>query len=171
MNRKPRNPKEQILTPNLLIKSILQGLVIFASSFGLYYYMLQQNPDNAALARSMGLAVIMLSNLFLVQVNSSNTDFAIQSLKNLIKDKVMWIVNIGTIAGLIILLYSPLHTILKLYPLSASQALTVAAIAAVSVLWYEVVKLVAKIKRHSKAPASDKLRQQVLESYEIKKKH
>lgn len=148
MKRKPRSPKEEIITSKMLTKSILQGLVIFVASFGLYYFTLQQNPENAALARTMGLAVIMLANLFLVQVNSSNTDFAIQSMKYLIKDKVMWTVNIGTIGGLFILLYTPMNNILKLSPLGIGEILIVLSMAAASVLWYEVVKLVNKIQRN-----------------------
>ena len=94
----------------------------------------------------MGLAVIMLANLFLVQVNSSNYDFAIQSITRLAKDKVMWAVNIGTIAGLLLILYTPLCGFLKLAPLSAGQFYLAVGIAAVSVLWYEIVKLIHFIR-------------------------
>jgi Ca2+-transporting ATPase len=40
MNRKPRQRKETLITPNLMIKSTLQGLAIFAAAFGTYVYML-----------------------------------------------------------------------------------------------------------------------------------
>ncbi len=147
MERKPRNPNEKILTPGILFKSILQGLAVFSASFGTYFAFLQQNPANAALARTMGLAVIMLANLFLVQVNSSNYDFAIQSITRLARDKVMWAVNIGTIAGLLLILYTPLCGFLKLAPLSAGQFFLSVGIAAASVLWYEIVKLIHFIRR------------------------
>lgn len=147
MNRKPRDPREEILTPKTLMKSLLQGFIVFAASFGLYYITLKNNPGNAALARTMGLSIIMLANLFLVQVNSSYTDFAFQSMKYLMKDKIMWMVNLGTIAGLLIIIYSPMNKILKLAPLSITNILLVVAIAAVSVLWYEIVKLVNKINK------------------------
>jgi len=146
MERKPRNPNEKILTPGILFKSILQGLAVFSASFGTYFAFLQQNPANAALARTMGLAVIMLANLFLVQVNSSNYDFAIQSITRLARDKVMWAVNIGTIAGLLLILYTPLCGFLKLAPLSAGQFFLSVGIAAASVLWYEIVKLIHFIR-------------------------
>ena len=146
MERKPSNNAEKILTASTLSKSILQGIVIFVASFGLYFMMLQQNPDNAALARTMGLAIIMLANVFLVQVNSSNHDFAIKSISFLAKDKVMWAVNIGTIAGLLLILYTPISGFLMLTPLSAGQLFLAVGIAAVSVLWYEAVKLVKKLK-------------------------
>ncbi|MDD3227628.1 MAG: cation-translocating P-type ATPase [Oscillospiraceae bacterium] len=147
MERKPRNPNEKLLTAKTLLKSVLQGLVIFASSFGTYFYVLGQSPDNAPLARTMGLAIIMLANLFLVQVNSSDRDFAIQSFFRLIKDNVMWAVNIGTLAGLLLILYTPLCGFLKLAPLSVGQFFAAAGIAAVAVLWYEVVKFVQKMRK------------------------
>jgi len=145
MDRKPRNPKEKLLNTGIFIKSIIQGLVIFAASFGAYFTTLGGNPDNAPLARAMGLAIIMLSNLFLVQVNSSDHDFAFQSIARLAKDKVMWAVNIFTVFGLLIILYTPVNHFLKFEPLSASQLFGAVGIAAAAVLWYELVKLVKKI--------------------------
>lgn len=88
MERKPRDPKEKLLTPRILIKSVIQGLVIFAASFGTYLTVLAGNEANAPVARTMGLAIIMLSNLLLVQVNSSECDFAFRSVIRLAKDKV-----------------------------------------------------------------------------------
>jgi Ca2+-transporting ATPase len=94
----------------------------------------------------MGLAIIMLSNLFLVQVNSSDHDFTFQSVKRLVKDKVMWAVNLGTLAMLGIILYSPLNGLLKLAPLSASLLLKAVIIAFIAVFWFELVKLVKRQK-------------------------
>ena len=144
MDRDPRNPKEKLLNAKTLFKSILQGLTIFAASFGTYYYMLAQNADNAPVARTMGLAIVMLANLLLVQVNSSDTDSVIVSFKRLAKDKVMWAVNIFTLLGLGVILYTPLGSFLKLAPLSLEQFFTVLGLAIISVLWYEIVKLVKR---------------------------
>lgn len=140
MERKPRDPKEKLLTPRILIKSVIQGLVIFAASFGTYLTVLAGNEANAPVARTMGLAIIMLSNLLLVQVNSSECDFAFRSVIRLAKDKVMWGVNIFTIIGLAAILYTPLAEFLKLAPLSATQLFTAVGIAVAAVLWYEIGK-------------------------------
>ena len=145
MERKPRDPKEKLLTPRILIKSVIQGLVIFAASFGTYLTVLAGNEANAPVARTMGLAIIMLSNLLLVQVNSSECDFTFRSVIRLAKDKVMWGVNIFTIIGLAAILYTPLAEFLKLAPLSATQLFTAVGIAVAAVLWYEIVKLVKKL--------------------------
>ncbi|MTK10197.1 MAG: cation-translocating P-type ATPase [Hungatella sp.] len=141
MKRNPRNPKEKLLTGKLLSKSIFQGLFVFAASFGAYYFTLKNSPAHAPAARSMGLSIIMLANLFLVQVNSSDYDNIFCSIRQLLNDKVMWAVNAGTVILLAVILYSPLAGLLKLAPLSALQMLTALGLAAASVLWYELVKL------------------------------
>ena len=146
MERPPHNPAEKILTGKLILKSVLQGLMVFAASFGTYFYTLSANPDNAPLARALGLAVIMLANLFLVQVNSSNHDCFLRSILRLANDKVMWFVNIGTVAMLLIILYTPLSDVLKLAAPSAAQLLMVFGLAAVSVLWYELIKLFNRVR-------------------------
>lgn len=150
MERAPRDPNEKILTTKTLFKSILQGLIIFGASFGTYYEFLNQNPGNAPLARAMGLTIILLANVLLVHVNSSNHDFAAKSFTKLIGDKVMWAVNLGTLAGLAVILYSPLNSFLKLAPLSSKQLLLAAFIATAAVGWYELVKVVEHIKQKKK---------------------
>jgi len=147
MERGPRDPREKLLDTKTLLKSILQGLVIFAASFGAYYAALVKNPDGAAAARAMGLAVIMFANLFLVIVNSSDTDSIFVSIRLLAKDKVMRAVVVVIIAGLLIILYTPLNDFLKLAPLSVLQLSVVFGLGAASVLWYEIVKLFERIKR------------------------
>jgi len=146
MERPPRSPRERLLNAKTLLKSIGQGLVIWAASFGVYYSTLGDDLTNAPVARSMGIAVIMLANLFLVQVNSSDSDSVIVSMKRLFRDRVMWVVNIVTIFGVVIILYTPLSRFLKLAPLSTSQILLVVVLSGASVLWYELVKLIKRAR-------------------------
>jgi len=146
MTRGPRDPQAKLLDGRLLLKSIIQGLTVFAASFGIYFTALAGNPTNAPAARAMGLVVIMLSNLFLVQVNSSDRDFAFQSITRLVKDGVMWAANIGTLLMLVIILYTPLSHFLKLAPLTAGQFLVSLGMAAAAVLWYEIVKLINHLR-------------------------
>ena len=141
MDRHPRNVKENIANKQTLIKSFIQGLIIFISSFGTYYYLLSKD---VLLARTMGLLIIMISNIFLVQVNSSDYDYAIVSLKKLLKDKVMIIVNSIMILGILIITYSPLNNFLKLEALSINNLLLVLFISFISVFWYEIVKAVKR---------------------------
>lgn len=145
MERAPRDPKKKLISAPSLCKSILQGLVIFAASFGTYFAVLSSNPEHAPIARAMGLAIIMLANLFLVQVNSSDHDSVWKSFLRLSHDKVMWVANIGTILMLLVILYTPLHGVFKLAPLSPPMLGIAFSIAAASVLWYELVKLTKRL--------------------------
>ncbi|MGV8979552.1 cation-translocating P-type ATPase [Clostridium sp.] len=146
MQRAPRDPNEKLLTGKTLFKSIMQGFVVFGASFGTYLAFLNDAPNNAPLARAMGLTIILIANVLLVQVNSSNTDYAIQSFARLKKDKVMWGVSLGTMVGLVVILYTPLSEFLKLAPLSLNQFILAAAISIASVIWYEIIKVIKHIK-------------------------
>lgn len=147
MERKPRNLKENILNKKGLLKSVIQGIVIFAAAFGTYLAFEPNNPGNAPVARTMSLVIIMLANLFLVQVNSSETESVIYSLKLLLRDKVMWAINLGTLTAVGAIIYTPLSGLLKLAQLSLVQLSISAAIAAASVLWYEIVKLIYRSRK------------------------
>jgi Ca2+-transporting ATPase len=147
MRRPPRDPNAKLLSAGALAKSLLQGLLLFAASFGAYWFAL---PAGAAIARAMGLAVIMLGNLLLVQVNSSHTDSIAHSIKRLAKDKVMWAIILGTLAGLALILYSPLNGVLKLAPLSLPQLAICVGLSAVSVLWYEAVKWIKRMRKRAR---------------------
>jgi Ca2+-transporting ATPase len=149
MDRPPRDPKEQMLTRGGLFKSVLQGLTIFVAAFGTYFWTLAGNPGNAPAARAMGMGVLMLSNIMLVQENCSERDFAVHSIRRLARDKVMWLVNLGTLAGLAAILYTPLANVLKLAPLSGTQLLIVLGMALASTMWYELVKVARKMRRRA----------------------
>ena len=140
MERKPRNPNEKILTVNLLVKSIIQGFVLFIASFGVYYIYLIKNQAAVEVARSMAISIIMISNLLLVQVNNSNKEYAYKSFIKLRKDKVMWSIIVATIVLIVVILYTPISSILKLAPLTIVDMLLVLLISVCSIMWYEIVK-------------------------------
>ena len=147
MDSAPRNPQESLLNVATLVKAVLQGLVISAASFGAYYVTLSHNSEAAPVARSLGLCVILIANLFLVQVNSSHFDSLITTAKRLAKDRVMIGVNIAVIVGMIVMLYTPMSRFLRLAPLSPLQMATAFALGAVSVLWFELVKYAKRARR------------------------
>jgi Ca2+-transporting ATPase len=141
MERLPRNINENLLTKGLLGKSLLQGFCIFAVSFGAYYFTLAGDAANSLVARTVGLTIIVLANQFLVLVNSSTTMSAYQSCKLLADDKIMWAINTTILLLLAVIIYSPVAAFFKLAPLSVQQLLLAIVLAAISVFWYELVKL------------------------------
>lgn len=157
MDRPPRDPKEKLLNCPILIKSVIQGLALFGASFLVYFFALSRGTEDPGAdwelsvraARTMGLSIIILGNLFLVLVNSSDHDLAVHSLARLMRDKIMRLVFAGTLISLAAIIYSPLNIPLKLTPLSMLQLFISAAAACLSVCWYEAVKLFWLIKKKS----------------------
>ena len=146
MTRPPRDPNEKLLSKRLVVKSVLQGLMIFIASFGVFYFTLSQDQSNDELARTMGLVVLIVANLFLVQVNSSTTRLAIQTFISLIHDKVIWSILGGTIVVLFALIYSPFNQFFDLAALSITQLTVCIVVGLISVCWYDIVKIVRRNK-------------------------
>jgi len=138
MSQPPRSSAEP-LTRGVLSLGLLHGLTIFLASFGAYFYLLQTAGD-AALARSMGLGILVFSNLLLVQSLSQNTP-AIRYLPLLLRDKVIWISLLAILPGLGLILYTPLCGVLGLAGLSATQLLMAFLLSCLAVLWSEPIKL------------------------------
>jgi len=145
MKHGPRKPKEKLLAIGTIIKSTVQGLAIFISSFGVYYCFLLYTESDS-LARTIGLSALVFSNIFLILVNSSNTEYAYQSLRHLKKDKGIVLVGLATIVLLFLIIYSPLAKMLLLEHLSLKQVLLSFFIGFIFVFWYELIKVV---KKHS----------------------
>ncbi|MBS7020311.1 MAG: cation-translocating P-type ATPase [Firmicutes bacterium] len=146
MKRKPRDIHDSMIPLSFLMRSLIQGVVLFLASFGTYYYFL--NTNTAVLARSLGLLVIVLGNLFLVQVNSSESRYAYTTLKKLKHDKVIWGIHLLTLFMVIVIFCTPCAPFFKLTQLSITQLLLGIFISFISVYWFELVKLYYK-KRNS----------------------
>ena len=145
MNIPPRDAKKPIVDKGILFKSILQGLIIFLSSF-ITYYLLLNNTGNAELARTMGLLIIVISNIFLVQEISSDYDYMITTFFKLIKDKVLIFITFAILIIFMTIIYSPLNEIFKLHFLTFTQLLLVVLISFISVIWYDFVKFIKRNK-------------------------
>lgn len=134
MTRNPRRRTEKLLKASSLRKSIRKGLVLFAASFGSYYVALSTG-HSVLTARSMGVGIVILSNLFLVAACSSECRGTWNSVKKLSRDKAMWLFAALVICLFTVSIYSPLHVFLGFEPLSLFHLLAVVALSAVSALW------------------------------------
>lgn len=140
MRKKPRKTSESILNPQTLVISLIQGLFIFAASFGIYYGALTWGGMGVAAARTMGFSTLIFANIFLVITISSHYRSSLQTIKKLCKDKVMWITAAVTIGMLLVVIYSPANEVLKLAPLALPQFACTVVIAFVAVFWHDLIK-------------------------------
>ena len=141
MSRPPRCPQEKIVTVRSLMASVVQGLVLFVASFGSYWFVLRFGSQDAGLARSMGLSVLVLANVFLVLVNSSQLRPVTEATRRFGHDKGLWIATGATLVGLMLVIYSPLNAFLHLTMLTLPQMSVALVLAFASTIWFEFVKL------------------------------
>lgn len=139
-----RNSDSKLMSTGLLIKSLLQGLMIFTISFTSYLVVYKVGMP-AGLARTFGCSILILSNIFLVLVNCSEKEFLPQIINKLKKEYGIWLLGIIILVGLGILIYSPLAGYFGFVPLTPSFLAAAVFLSAASSVWYEVIKL---IRRH-----------------------
>lgn len=146
MENPPRPPQEPLLTRNLTIKVVLQGVVMFLAAFMPFHYMIDLGISSEY-ARSFSLITFIVANVTLVLVNRSNTEL----LYHLIKEKgskVRLIVNsmalIMVFAIVYILILNGFFRTEKIgiYPLIFAIVLGF-----ISTGWWEIVKIIRKIIR------------------------
>ncbi len=145
MKKNPRSINESILDKKHLFRFISQGLVISLFFFGSYVYLLNNNYSKE-IATTFSLAVLILSNLFLVFVNI-NKELAITNFINTLKDKVILRVNIAILLMLIIIIYVPIaNKVVGTTSLSIYQFILAIFVSIVSTLWYDLIKIINKTR-------------------------
>lgn len=142
MNCKPRNAREKLLNHKIILKSTVQGVMVFISSFFIYYIYLNVFEFNASLSRTMGLSVLVISNVFLILVNYSEKEYAYQAFKLLKQDRGILFALLSTIILLITIIYSPLSKILMLEAINITQLSLSVGLSVIFIFWYEIVKYI-----------------------------
>lgn len=145
MNRPPRRIDDSLLSKKGLLLALLQGFCLFLGAYLPYLFYLQQGK--IALARTVGLAVILLSNFFLVQISRSDQERFWDTFQNWKKDRILWFVSGIILLTLFLFIYTPLRHLFSLAPLSFIQILFVFSMSIASTLWYEVWKWIRRSKQ------------------------
>lgn len=146
MKENPRKIDEPIVNKKVVIKSILQGLVIFLAFFGSYYYLIK-NGATQNFATTFAFTILVLSNIFVVYVLQSN-EYAIKNFITDFKDKVIVLINLIIVIMLFLLIYLPIfNQIVGTVSLSIIQLLSSILIAAIATFSFDMFKLVKNIKQ------------------------
>ncbi len=140
MNKAPRSKRQELLTWRILVKSILQGGMIFIASFFPYLGCLSKgySPE---IARTCGFVVLVCSSILLVYINCSETETILATVRRLKREKVIWGVNLIILIGLFAMIYTPLHENFGFVPLGWSDLLISITLSIAAVIWYDVVKV------------------------------
>lgn len=139
MSQKPRPFTTTFFSWKELSTSIVQGLIITVGSLTVYQFSVNQSY-NENVTRTMVFLVLITSNIFLTLINRSFYYSIFTTLRY--KNNLVFIIVGLTIAlTALILCLKPLTQFFQLEHLNLKQLSIAIGVGAVSVLWYELVKV------------------------------
>ena len=142
MLQKPRPLTATFFNGKELFTSIIQGLMITAGTLLIYLYSVKQG-NNETLTRTMVFTTLIAANIFLTLVNRSfyYSIFTTLGYKNNLVVLITFITI--SLTGLLIFI-QPLADFFKFETLNLMQLSLSAGIGFVSVIWYELVKMIKR---------------------------
>jgi len=141
MSRPPRNPRDKLFNRHMIGLSILQGLSVFAIVLVVFWAARARGHSDAD-ARALTFTTLVVANLSLIFTNRSwsRTIFSTLSRSN----PALWWVTGGTLVLLPVLLYAPfLRNLFRFSTLHPLDLLVCLSAGVVSIVWFEVLKLVS----------------------------
>ncbi len=145
MLQKPRPFTTTFFNWKELTTSIIQGIVITAGTLAAYQYAVYNGQDET-ITRTMVFTTLVVANIFLTLVNRSFYYSMLTTLKY--KNNLVLLIIIITLSILGLLLFvEPLTNFFGFEPLSILQLSVSAAIGFVSVIWFEIWKLLKRMKK------------------------
>ncbi len=145
MSQKPKALTTTFFNWKELSISIIQGLVITAGTLFVYQYSVNNGYDEA-LTRTMTFTVLITANIFLTLINRSFYYSILTTLKYK-NNMVLFIIFITIAIVGLILFVKPLTSFFEFETLNFQQLLTCVAIGFISVIWFEIVKLIKRVKQ------------------------
>ncbi|QBO59118.1 cation-translocating P-type ATPase [Chryseobacterium salivictor] len=142
MTQKPRPISETFLTWRELMISIVQGLMITAGVLFIYQLTYRNGGDEDT-TRTMVFTTLIFANILLSFANRSFYYTVFESFRN--KNNLLIYITLATLIVLMVMLYfDPVSMFFKLTSLNVEQLLTATAAAVISVMWFEIYKLVKR---------------------------
>jgi len=153
MISKPRPFTTTFFNRKEIITSISQGLIITAGTLFTYQLSVYNGCDEAY-TRSMVFAVLITANIFLTLVNRSFY-YSILTTIRYKNNMVLVIIGITIVLTGLLLYINPLSAFFKFEKLSLLDLAVCIGIGSVSVLWYELLKIVNRRRTNSKAATNN----------------
>ena len=142
MHHPPREMTSTFFNLKELAISIIQGLAITAGTLFMYQFSVQKGY-NEEMTRSMVFTTLIFANIFLTLVNRSFY-FSIFTTLNY-KNILLGIIIIATLTLLAMILYIPsFASFFRITSLDVKQISWTIIAAFISVIWFEVYKLIKR---------------------------
>lgn len=145
MKRHPRKATEPLFNRRTLFVSIMQGFSVLAIVLAVYCLSVSQHQSENV-SRALTFTTLVIANLGLIFTNRSWSKTVVSTLRN--KNNALWIVTAGTILFLGLILLVPFLQSLFMFSQINSMDVLICIIAgALSVVWFEILKLVTQQRR------------------------
>jgi Ca2+-transporting ATPase len=145
MSQKPKPLSTTFFNLKELSVSIIQGLFITVGTLSIYQVAVA-NDYNEAITRTMVFTVLITANIFLTLINRSFYYSILTTLKY--KNNMVLFIVFITIALVGLILYvKPLTLFFEFEMLTYYQLLTSIIIGCISVIWFEIVKAIKRVKQ------------------------
>jgi Ca2+-transporting ATPase len=145
MSRPPRNPKEPLFGMRTIALSVLQGVVVCLIVLGVYVVTLNSGAGELE-ARTMTFTTLIFANLGLILTNRSWTHTIAATLSA--PNGALWKILLGAVVFLALVLYVPfLQDLFSFATLHLNDLMMTLIAATVSILWFEVFKMIDRASR------------------------
>lgn len=144
MAQKPKPLSTTFFKLKELSVSIIQGLFITVGTLSIYQFSVASSY-NEAITRTMVFTVLITANIFLTLINRSFYYSVLTTLKY--KNNMVLFIVFITIALVGLILYvNPLTAFFEFERLNLNQLFTSFLIGFISVIWFEIVKIIKRVK-------------------------
>ncbi len=151
MRRPPRSTTAKLFGGATLAFAFLQGLGALAIVVGAYGWGQHNLTEHEA--RAFAFCTLVVANLALILSNRSRSGSLMTSIRR--PNRTLWLVSAGTVVLLSLVIYVPtLAGLFRFAPLPLSILLAVFGLAAISALWFELVRRFARCGEPTPASAS-----------------
>ena len=145
MSQKPKPLSTTFFNLKELSISIVQGLFITVGTLSVYQFAVASGY-NEVITRTMVFTVLITANIFLTLINRSFYYSILTTLKY--KNNMVLFIVFITIALVGLILYvNPLTVFFEFETLNLYQLLTCILIGFISVIWFEIVKVIKRLKK------------------------
>lgn len=146
MTRPPRRVDAPLFGRRMVAISLLQGVSVMLIIFAVYAASRMRGQGETE-ARAMTFTTLIIANIGLIFTNRSWSQLIINTLRT--KNAALWWVTGGALAVLGLVLSFPfLRNLFRVTILNPVDLLICLAAGAFSILWFELLKLVNRKKRH-----------------------
>lgn len=144
MNRPPRNLREPMFGRRMVGISVLQGLGVLLAVLAVFTFARRSGAADPV-ARAMAFSTLIAGNLGLILTNRSWSRTILGTLRT--RNSALWWVVGGAVVFLGLALYTPaLQKLFRFAPMGAGALAVSLAAGLVSVVWFELYKVVQRRK-------------------------